>query len=68
MSDSNTEETDEQIILCSQCKSNVIITELKEQPLWTKAPQLAPTAAATSQKVIGAGQRQKVFDRLGPQT
>ncbi|KAM1084448.1 hypothetical protein ACFX19_023143 [Malus domestica] len=56
MSDSSTEEIDRRLVLCSRCKSNVIITKPKEQPLWVEAPQLASATVATFEKVLNAGQ------------
>ncbi|KAM1302550.1 hypothetical protein ACFX2H_013469 [Malus domestica] len=67
MSDSSTEEADGAMVLCSRCKVNIILAELKEKLLRATIPQQSSVVAMTPQKVLEAGQRQKVFDRLGSQ-
>ncbi|KAM2200937.1 hypothetical protein ACFX1R_000824 [Malus domestica] len=62
MSDSSAEETDGAIVLCSNCKARVVLTEPNERV----TPRQPSKAAATHLKALGGGQRQKVFDRLGP--
>ncbi|KAM0986422.1 hypothetical protein ACFX2C_013598 [Malus domestica] len=67
MSDSSTEEADGAMVLCSRCKVNIILAELKEKLLRATIPQQSSVVAMTPQKVLEVSQRQKVFDRLGSQ-
>ncbi|KAM1986985.1 hypothetical protein ACFX15_034307 [Malus domestica] len=67
MSDSSIEETDGLMVLCSNCKARVILTEPKERPPQTPTPRQPSKPAVTPPKELGEGQCQKVFDRLGSQ-
>lgn len=76
ISDSSTKETNELMVLGSQCKSNVIITEPKEKPFRAKAPQLALQlqqhlkkclVQANARKFsIGSTFKHKITSRLWP--
>ncbi|KAM1915682.1 hypothetical protein ACFX13_035501 [Malus domestica] len=61
MSDSSTEEIDRPMVLCSNCRARVVLTESKEKP----TPRQPSKYATTLSKKLGGGQRQKVFDMLG---
>ncbi|KAM1188352.1 hypothetical protein ACFX2J_024177 [Malus domestica] len=67
MSDSSVEESDGPI-LCSNCRARVVLTEPKEKLSQTQAPtsRQQSTATVAPPKKPSEGQRQKVFDRLGP--
>ncbi|KAM1073491.1 hypothetical protein ACFXTH_018557 [Malus domestica] len=68
MSDSSEEENDGPIVLCSNCKARIVLTEPKEklpQTQTTTSRQQSTTTVAPSKK-LSEGQRQKLFDRLGP--
>ncbi|KAM1006404.1 hypothetical protein ACFX2A_003164 [Malus domestica] len=62
MTNSSTNEKDGLAVLCRQCKANVN-TEPKEKLSQVLIQQ---PMAATHQKMLDAGQHQRVFDRLGP--
>ncbi|KAB2603066.1 beta-glucosidase 24-like [Pyrus ussuriensis x Pyrus communis] len=47
---SSAKKLDVPMVLCSWCKSDVVLTGSKEKPLWAKIPLQAPTTAAISQK------------------
>ncbi|KAM0963509.1 hypothetical protein FF2_022363 [Malus domestica] len=66
MSDSSTKETNEPMVLCSNCKAHVVLTKPKEKPPQTLTPRQPSKAAVTPLKELGEGQRHKVFDRLDP--
>lgn len=68
MSDSNIEENEGPMVLCSRCQSTVIITKPKAPQLQAEATQSAPIAGVTSQTMLSVGQHQRVFDRLRLQT
>ncbi|KAM2695577.1 hypothetical protein EV1_040060 [Malus domestica] len=67
MLDSSAEETDGLMVLCSNCKTRIVLTEPNERPSQTSAPRQPSKAEVTHPNELGRGQRQKVFDRLGPQ-
>ncbi|KAM1207786.1 hypothetical protein ACFX2G_008391 [Malus domestica] len=68
MSDSSEEENDGPIVLCSNCKTRVVLTEPKEKlPQTQMLPSRHQSAImAEPSKEPSESQRQKVFDRLGP--
>ncbi|KAM2462347.1 hypothetical protein PS1_013228 [Malus domestica] len=68
MSDSSVEENDGPIVLCSNCRARVVLTEPKEKLPQTQTPTSwqQSTGTATPPKKPSEGQCQKVFDRLGP--
>ncbi|KAM2246476.1 hypothetical protein ACFXTI_007291 [Malus domestica] len=68
MSDSSEEENDGPIVLCSNCKARVVLSEPKEklpQTQTSTSRQQSTTTAAPS-KEPSEGQHQIMFDRLGP--
>ncbi|KAM1076988.1 hypothetical protein ACFX19_024863 [Malus domestica] len=69
MSDSSVEESDGPIVLCSNCRARVVLTEPKEKLSQTQAPtsRQQSTATVAPPKKPSEGQRQKMFDKLGPQ-
>ena len=67
MTDSRAQETDGPIFICSRCKTDVTIRPKKKPPQST-IKQSSFMTATTNQKMLGSGQRQGVFNRLGLKT
>ena len=56
------------MVLCSRCKATVVLTNPNERPLTATTSRQPSTTATMPIQIIGAGQHQRVFDRLSPQT
>ncbi|KAM1041461.1 hypothetical protein ACFX2C_030631 [Malus domestica] len=68
MSDSSDDENGGLIVLCSNCKARVVLTEPKRQllPMQMPTPQHQSAITAKPLNEPSKGQRQKVFDMLDP--
>ncbi|KAM1020217.1 hypothetical protein ACFX2C_041626 [Malus domestica] len=66
MSTSSDEENDRPVVLCSNCKARVMLTEPKEKLHRTPIPRPQSTISTAPSKKPSEGQRIKVFERLGP--
>ncbi|KAM1926742.1 hypothetical protein ACFX13_033877 [Malus domestica] len=63
MSDSSAKGIDESMVLCSNCRACVVLTEPKQRP----TPRQLSKSVTTPPKELSEGQCQKVFDKFGPQ-
>ncbi|KAM1941475.1 hypothetical protein ACFX13_029051 [Malus domestica] len=68
MLDSSKEENGRPIVLCSNCKARIVLTEPKKKLPQMQMPMSRHQSAITAKlsKEPGEGQRQKVFNKLGP--
>ncbi|KAM2245793.1 hypothetical protein ACFXTI_006693 [Malus domestica] len=68
MLDSREDENGGLIVLCSNCKARVVLTELKKKlpPMQIPTSQHKWMITVKPSKKPSKGQHQKVFDRLGP--